>query len=141
MARATPIRIVLADEKAQTRHALQALLSTYEGLEVVAEGSNGAGAVSLAESHHPDVVLLGYRMPGMNGVKAAQIIKSRWPAIGVVMLTMNPDVEEDARAARVDAFLLKGCFADDLVAALLNAGARVGAGPSGDSSGIVRNGS
>jgi DNA-binding NarL/FixJ family response regulator len=125
-----PIRIVLADERAGTRHALQALLTTYEEIEVVAEGTDGARTLALAERHHPDVVLLGYRMPLMNGAEAARAIKNRWPDMKVVMLTMNPDVEEEARSARVDAFLLKGCALHDLVAALIHAAAPAAAAPA-----------
>jgi DNA-binding NarL/FixJ family response regulator len=118
------LKVLLTDDQPNTRNALRALLTTYPDVRVVADCEDGAQAIALAGQLHPDVVVLGYRMPEMDGLEATRRIKERWPDIGVVILTMRPEVETRARAARADAFLLKGCAAGDLVSAVLKAGGR-----------------
>jgi len=116
------LKVLLTDNQPTTRRALRALLTTYPEVRVVAECGDGAQAVALAGQLHPDVVVLGYRMHEMDGLEATRRIKESWPEIGVVILTTHAEVETPARAARADAFLLKGCAAGDLVSAVLKAG-------------------
>jgi DNA-binding NarL/FixJ family response regulator len=116
------LKVLLTDDQPKTRRALRALLTTYPDIDIVADCGDGAQAVALANQLHPDVVVLDYRMPEMDGLEATRRIKDRWPDIGIVVLTMHPDVESQAKAARADAFLLKGCAAADLVSAVLKAG-------------------
>lgn len=118
------LKVLLTDDRPKTRHALRALLTTYPGVRVVADCEDGARAIALVGRLHPDVVVLGYRMPEMDGLETTRRIKERWPDIGVVILTMHSEVEARARAARADGFLLKGCAARELVSAVLKAGGR-----------------
>jgi DNA-binding LytR/AlgR family response regulator len=68
-------RCVIADDERLMREQLRARLAeVWPELEVVAEAKNGAEAVALVETHHPDIVFLDIRMPGMNGVEAARAI-------------------------------------------------------------------
>jgi DNA-binding LytR/AlgR family response regulator len=70
-----PTRCVIADDERLMREQLRARLAeVWPELEVVAEAKNGAEAVALVETHHPDLVFLDIRMPGMNGVEAARAI-------------------------------------------------------------------
>jgi len=118
------LTVLLTDDQPKTRRALRALLTTYPEVRIVADCGDGAQAVTLVGQLHPDVVLLDYRMPEMDGLEATRRIKESWPDIGVVILTMHPEVETQARAAHADGFLLKGCAAGDLVSAVLKAGGR-----------------
>ena len=59
------------------------------------------------------------RMPVMDGLEATRRIKSQWPEIRVVALSMDPVYQPKARAAGTDVFLLKGCGAEELQAALV----------------------
>ncbi len=66
---------VIADDERLLREQLRARLAeVWPALEIVAEAKNGAEAVALTEQHHPDIVFLDIRMPGMNGIEAARAI-------------------------------------------------------------------
>ena len=113
------VRLLIADDRARSRSGLRALLSTWPGMETVAEAADGREAVRLAEERRPDVVLMDARMPGMDGLEATRLIKARWPAVKVVVLTLYAFRRAEALAAGADAFLLKGCPPDELLAAIL----------------------
>jgi DNA-binding LytR/AlgR family response regulator len=66
---------LIADDERLLREQLRARLAeVWPELEIVAEGKNGTEAVALTESHHPDIVFLDIRMPGMTGIEAARAI-------------------------------------------------------------------
>src|SRR5215207_10782021 len=66
---------LIADDERLLREQLRARLhEVWPELEIVAEAKNGAEAVELAAQHHPDLVFLDIRMPGMNGIEAARAI-------------------------------------------------------------------
>ena len=66
---------VIADDERLLREQLRARLAeVWPELEIVAEAKNGAEAVELTEKHHPDLVFLDIRMPGMTGIEAARAI-------------------------------------------------------------------
>ena len=70
-----PVRALIADDERLMREQLRARLAeVWPALEIVAEAKNGLEAVELTESHHPDLVFLDIRMPGMTGVEAARAI-------------------------------------------------------------------
>ena len=72
---ARPTRALIADDERLLREQLRARLAeVWPELEIVAEAKNGAEAVQLTEAHHPDLVFLDIRMPGMSGVEAARAI-------------------------------------------------------------------
>ncbi len=102
------IRILVADDHPRSRSGLRALLGTLSNVEVIGEAKDGLEAVRLVAQHHPDVVLLDARMPVMDGLEAARQVKTRWPEIKVVLLTMYKTCLAEALAAGVDAFLVKG---------------------------------
>jgi DNA-binding NarL/FixJ family response regulator len=115
---AAPIRLLIADDRRRTRRALQALLAAHSGFEVVGEASTGNEAVARVADLQPDVVLMDVRMPGMDGIAATAHIKSRWPAIRVVVHSMAIEHRDDALAAGADAFVPKSVLPDELVQAL-----------------------
>ncbi len=113
-----PVRIVIADDQPRARQGLQALLTTWPEIEVVGKATNGQEAVRLVEQCQPDVVLMDIRMPVMDGLEATHLIKSRWPQVRVVALTMYATYRTDALAAGADVFLLKGGPVNDLLNAI-----------------------
>jgi DNA-binding NarL/FixJ family response regulator len=89
-------------------------------VKVVGEAADGQEAVRLVEERHPDVILMDVQMPDVDGLEATRIIKNRWPQVKAVVLTMYGSYRTDALAAGADAFLLKGCSDQDLLAAILD---------------------
>jgi DNA-binding NarL/FixJ family response regulator len=114
----TPIRILIADDRVRTRRALRALLAAHSEFDVVGEASNGDEAIDRVAHLQPDVVLLDVRMPGVDGIAATAQIKSRWPAIRVVVHSMAMERRDEALAAGADAFVPKSVLPHELVRAL-----------------------
>jgi YesN/AraC family two-component response regulator len=94
----TPIRVLLADDEAMVRAGVRAILAAADGIEVVAEAAGGHQAVELVRAHRPDVALLDIRMPGLDGLAAAEEIRAVAPATRVIMLTTFGEEEYIARA-------------------------------------------
>ena len=70
--RTTPIRVFLVDDQTLVRQGIRSLLALAEGIEVVAEASDGRQAVEQIPGISPDVVLMDMRMPVMSGLEALQ---------------------------------------------------------------------
>jgi DNA-binding NarL/FixJ family response regulator len=81
------IRLLLVDDLVIFRQGLAALINLEPDIEVVGEASNGEEAISLAETLHPDVILMDVRMPICNGVEATKVIHQRFPWIRIMVLT------------------------------------------------------
>ena len=112
------MRILIADDQQRTRKSLKALLSTSLPETEIWEAANGAEALRLAEEIHPHLVLMDIRMPEVDGITATRGIKSRWPEIKVLVLSMYPGLQEEARAAGADVFVSKGESPERLLCAL-----------------------
>ncbi|HEU0182992.1 MAG TPA: response regulator transcription factor [Agromyces mariniharenae] len=82
-----PIRIVVADDHPIVRAGIVGLLETAPGIEVVGEAADGAEAVALAASEHPDLVLMDLRMPGVDGASATASIVAAGGGTRVLVLT------------------------------------------------------
>src|SRR5437763_14913697 len=92
MARA--IRILLVEDNKVFREALELLLGMRADLEVVASVGDGSEVVEASRKHRPDVVLMDYRLPSMDGVQATAALKEALPEIAVVCLTASPNARE-----------------------------------------------
>lgn len=116
------IRVLLADDQAMLLSALSTILTAQEDIEVVATAATGADAVAAAISHHIDVAILDIRMPGMDGIAAAQAILERKPECRIIMLTTFKYEELVARSISAGAhgFLLKDADPEVLVTAVRN---------------------
>ncbi|HXY84940.1 MAG TPA: response regulator transcription factor [Gaiellaceae bacterium] len=89
-----PIRIVLVEDNHVFREALELLLGLQPDLEVVASVADGAEAVPAVREHSPDVVLMDYRLPGLDGVQATKAVRIAAPAVTVVCLTASANLRE-----------------------------------------------
>ena len=111
-------RVLIADDRPRSRSGLRAVLALRPEIEIVGEAADGQEAVRLVAECRPDVVLMDARMPVLDGVEATRLIKERWPEVRVIVLTIHASYRADALAAGADAFLVKGCPARELVAAI-----------------------
>jgi len=114
------IRVLLADDEAMIRAGVRAILATDRTVEVVAEAADGHQAVELVRAHRPDVALLDIRMPGMDGLRAAEEIAGVAPATAVLILTTFGEDEYVSRAlgGGVAGFLLKASDPRELITAV-----------------------
>ena len=101
------MRIVIADDQKRTRQSLKALLSASLPAMEIREATNGAEALRLAEDARPQLVVMDIRMPEVDGIAATREIKSRWPQIKVLVLSMYQGRQEEALAAGADLFVGK----------------------------------
>ena len=126
MAAAAPVRVALIEDNDVFREALEMLLGLQSGLEVVASAGDGDAAVSLCREHAPDVVLMDYRLPGIDGVQATKQLLEACPQVAVVCLTASANLREvDALyAAGVVACLTKDEPLEDIVEAIRKAAAK-----------------
>lgn len=123
-----PVRILIADDRPRSRHGLRALLAIWPEVEVVGEAADGWEAMHRVAECHPDVVLMDARMPVMDGLEATRRIKNKWPKVKVIVLTLYTTYQTEALAAGADAFLIKGCADEELLAAILHRKACHGVG-------------
>ncbi len=87
------IRLLLVDDHAVVRSGLKMLLSNEKDVEIVGEAGSGEEAVRAAADSSPDVILMDIGLPDMTGIEAARQIKSKFPKIFVVALTIHEDEE------------------------------------------------
>jgi DNA-binding NarL/FixJ family response regulator len=111
------IAVVLGDDHPVMREGLQRSLDAF-GFEVVAAVGSGRDAVAAVERSHPDVVLVDMWMPGMDGIRALEIIHQRAPGVAGILLTFDTsdDLRCRALAAGACAVLTKDTEAGDLAA-------------------------
>jgi len=120
-----PVRILLVEDNQVFREALELLLGLRSDVEVVASVGDGTEAVPACKAYEPDVVLMDYRLPGLDGVQATLAVRAACPDTAVVCLTAS------ANATEVEALLEAGAVAcltkdqelDTIVEALRNAAA------------------
>jgi DNA-binding NarL/FixJ family response regulator len=114
------LRLMIVDDHSMVRMGFATLLGTEPGFEIVAEAEDAAQAVQKFRECRPDVTLMDVRMPGDNGIKALEKIRSISPQARVVMLTTY-ELEApilQALEAGASGYLLKSIKRDELVAAV-----------------------
>ena len=118
-----PIRILLVEDNQVFREALELLLGMQAELEVVASVGDGSEAVAACAKYEPQVVLMDYRLPGMDGVQATAAVKKSHPEIAVVGLTASANSREIEAMyeAGATACLTKDQELDEIVGALTRA--------------------
>ena len=120
----TQLRIVVADHSPLYRKMVCSMLEKEPRLQVVAEAEDGLYALQAVERLKPDVVLLDVGMPVINGIDATWVIKSKFPSVRVIVLTMH-EVDSTSEAAfKAGAFwcLDKECTPDEMIRAIRTAG-------------------
>jgi DNA-binding NarL/FixJ family response regulator len=115
-----PIRVMLVDDNPRFRAVLRTLLERDDGILVVGEADRGDMVVELAERAEPHVVLMDLSMPGIDGLEATLALKSQFPGIEIVMLSMTDDADGigSVLAGGASAFLNKATPAAEIVRTL-----------------------
>lgn len=115
------IKVLLVDDHQLVRKGFRALLEELEFVEVVGEAANGKEALNLLRNGlKPNIALLDYEMPVMNGLEATEAIKRDFFGVKVIMLTMvqNKELVQEAVAKGVNGFLFKNTSMEELSDAL-----------------------
>ncbi|GAA4803670.1 response regulator transcription factor [Actinomycetospora chlora] len=125
----TPIRVVLADDETLVRAGLRMLLEGEPDVVVAGEAADGRAAVRTALEARADVVLMDVRMPGLDGIGAAEALAAAGSPARVLVLTTFDEDEtlEAALRAGVAGFLLKTAPPEDMLDALRRVAAGQGA--------------
>lgn len=114
-----PIRVVLADDHVLVRQGIMSLLER-EGMQVLAEASDGQEAVRQVERLNPDVAIMDIGMPLLNGMDAARTVSRSCPKTKSILLTQHNEDEyvSEGLQAGVKGYVLKSQVANDLVVAV-----------------------
>jgi DNA-binding NarL/FixJ family response regulator len=111
------IRVLLLDDHPLMREGIAAALGNHADVLLVAEGSDGAEALSLFREHRPDVVLMDLQMPRVSGIEATIAIRSEFPDARIIVLTAHHGDVQVVRALKAGAvgYLLKNTLRTELV--------------------------
>jgi DNA-binding NarL/FixJ family response regulator len=113
------IRVLLADDHVLVRQGLKSLLER-EGLQVVAEASDGQDALSHARNLQPDIAVVDISMPTCNGLDAARELRTSCPKTKTILLTQHDEEQyvSDALDAGVKGYVMKSQASHDLLNAI-----------------------
>jgi DNA-binding NarL/FixJ family response regulator len=117
--RRLPISVVVVDDNRAFRQGLKSFLEG-EGLVLLGEGSDGLEAIRLIEKYHPDIAILDFSMPKLNGVAAAQESLRAFPHSKVIILSLHQEEQYAIAAmnAGVKGYVLKWEAVTSLVQAI-----------------------
>jgi len=113
-------KIVIAEDHKILREGLKALVKLNEDFEVAGEAGDGVDAIRAAEKYRPDLLLLDLSMPRMNGISVIKDIKSRFPEMKIMALTVH-DTEEyilETFHSGLDGYCLKDSSSSELLTAI-----------------------
>ena len=113
-------RIVLADDHVLIRHGIRIILSSDENLEVVGEVSNGDELLDILKDGAADLLILDISMPKVSGIELTEILKKRYPALKILVLTMHKNIRFLRRAisAGADGYLVKSDTEQEIMSAI-----------------------
>ena len=121
---AAPVRVALVEDNEVFREALELLLGLRSDIDVVGSVGDGSKVADLCREFDPDVVVMDFRLPALDGVEATKVLRAACPDVAVICLTASANLREvDALyEAGAVACLTKDEHLDTIVAAILNAG-------------------
>ncbi|RON33657.1 response regulator transcription factor [Pseudomonas brassicacearum] len=115
-----PIRVALVDDHALVRDGIKALLAVMAPLEVVGEAESGAQAIEMVGRCQPDLLLVDISLRDMNGLELTRVLRSQYPSLKVLVLSMydnNEYVSESVRAG-ASGYVLKNSPSREIIAAI-----------------------
>jgi len=114
------IRLLIADDHAVVRRGLVLVLRQEPDFYIVGEAKDGMQALEMTQQLLPDVVILDWKMPGMDGLEAAYKIREKMTSVYLLLLSGAPiqAAALDALEDRIDGFVLKDIAPDNLIDAI-----------------------
>ena len=96
------VRVMVVDDTDHVRNMLVDMLQ-LDGFDVVGQAASGEEAVALVDAAGPDVIVMDYKMPGMDGLSAARTIRTTRSTQAIILYTayLDPTIEADAKEAGV----------------------------------------
>jgi CheY-like chemotaxis protein len=119
-----PIRVLLVDDVVEVRRMVSTALRFRGGFDVLAEAADGSEAVRLAETLHPDIIVLDLGLPDIAGREVLSRLRSKSPTSKVVVFSGQDASDRDWVADNVAGYVLKDAEIDYLVELLKNVGHR-----------------
>lgn len=101
------MRILLADDQASVRSALQLLLEQEPGFQVVGEAADATGLLLAITEKAADGVLLDWELPGLPAAQLVRLLKVERPSLKIIAMSSRPEVEQLALEADIQTFLSK----------------------------------
>ncbi len=117
MKAAKPVRVLIVDDNASVRGALECALLSCDDLYPIGTAAGGEEALDLCGRVSPDIVLMDVKMPGMDGITATRLIREKYPSTKVIVLTnsITQDTAQEALNAGASTYLTKGVTCDKLL--------------------------
>lgn len=112
------LKILIADDQSEVRHALRILLEQESGSFEIDEAADIESLFSQSESKKPDLLLLDWELSGRGMADVVARVRKLVPGISIIALSSRPEAEKSAAAAGVDAFVSKGDNSDKLRSAI-----------------------
>jgi len=115
-----PIRVALVDDHSLVRDGIKALLAVMAPLEVVGEAESGAQAIEMVGRCQPDLLLVDISLRDMNGLELTRVLRSQYPSLKVLMLSMYDNYEYVSESLRAGAsgYVLKNSPSREIIAAI-----------------------
>ena len=116
----SPIRVALVDDHSLVRDGIKALLGVRAPLEVVGEAESGAEAIEMVGRCQPDLLLVDISLRDMNGLELTRVLRSQYPALKVLVLSMYDNYEYVSESVRSGAsgYVLKNAPSREIIAAI-----------------------
>jgi DNA-binding NarL/FixJ family response regulator len=102
-------RFLIVDDSELVRKSLRTVLQANPDWEICGEAADGESAVELFKELHPNIVILDFQMPGINGIETASRMSQIAPAVPIVLFTQHAsaDLERHAREAGIRSVVSK----------------------------------